>query len=201
MKMLAKGCALCLIVALLISFGTLLSERKDLGDRLIRLHIVANSDSPADQAQKLQVRDAVTDYIRVSMESVESLEEAKNWLLSQLPVIQAIADSILSDCGQKTVVTLEKESFPVRDYETFSLPSGVYESLRISIGEAQGKNWWCVVFPQLCIPATSEAFGDTAVGAGFSESLTKTLTHENGYEIRFFFLDWLGKLQNLLHRG
>jgi len=201
MKMLAKGCALCLIVALLISFGTLLSERKDLGDRLIRLHIVANSDSPADQAQKLQVRDAVTDYIRVSMESVESLEEAKNWLLSQLPVIQAIADGILSDCGQKTVVTLEKESFPVRDYETFSLPSGVYESLRISIGEAQGKNWWCVVFPQLCIPATSEAFGDTAVGAGFSESLTKTLTHENGYEIRFFFLDWLGKLQNLLHRG
>ena len=88
----------------------------------------------------------------------------------------------------------------MRQYDTFALPSGVYESLRISIGEAQGKNWWCVVFPSLCMPAVGENFSDAAAGAGFDDGLTNTLQQKKGYEIRFFLLDWLGWLENLLFR-
>jgi stage II sporulation protein R len=95
-------------------------------------------------------------------------------------------------------VTFEKETFPIRHYDTFSLPSGVYQSLRIRIGQAEGKNWWCVVFPTLCIPQTGDGFQEVAAGSGFSDDLTLSLTREEGYEVRFFLLDWLGQLENLL---
>ena len=93
-------------------------------------------------------------------------------------------------------MTLQKEVFDTRVYDTFTLPAGVYEALRITIGSGEGKNWWCVVFPTLCVPATSEGFEDVAAGAGFPESLTKSL--EGEYEIRFYLLDLLGKLEGYL---
>jgi stage II sporulation protein R len=92
------------------------------------------------------------------------------------------------------------EEFSKRVYDTFSLPAGLYESLRIIIGEGEGKNWWCVVFPELCLPATSEGFEETASCAGFPDALTAALEGEEGYEIRFFLLDVLGRLENLIHR-
>ena len=95
-------------------------------------------------------------------------------------------------------VTLCKEVFDIRHYDTFSLPAGVYHSLRIIIGEGQGKNWWCVSFPSLCLPATTAGFSDTAVSAGFSAPLVKSLSGNENYEIHFFFLNQLGKLENIL---
>ena len=76
------------------------------------------------------------------------------------------------------------------------MPAGTYDALRITVGEGQGQNWWCVVFPQLCLPAVSEGFEDTAAGAGFSDSLTGAL--EGEYQVRFFLLDCLGWLENFL---
>jgi len=89
----------------------------------------------------------------------------------------------------------------VRNYDTFRLPAGVYESLRIVIGEGEGKNWWCVVFPELCLPATAEGFESVAVGSGFSEALSGALTGETQYEIRFFLLDCFGRLENFFFHG
>ena len=97
---------------------------------------------------------------------------------------------------QSANVTLKKETFGTRVYDTFSLPAGVYDSLRIVIGAGEGRNWWCVVFPGLCVPAASEGVEDVAVSAGFSEELGKTLTGEEPYEIRFLLLDWLGRVEN-----
>ena len=98
----------------------------------------------------------------------------------------------------EAVVTLCKEAFDTRYYDTFTLPAGVYEALRITIGEGAGKNWWCVVFPTFCVPAAGEGFEDVAVDAGFSDALSGALTGEKPYELRFFFLDKLGELENRL---
>jgi stage II sporulation protein R len=85
-------------------------------------------------------------------------------------------------------------------YETFALPSGVYNTLRIVIGSGEGKNWWCVAFPGLCMGATVEDFEEAASCAGFSDTLTAALETEEGYELRFYFLDLLGRIGNFLHK-
>ena len=85
-------------------------------------------------------------------------------------------------------------------YDTFQLPAGLYEALRVTIGAGEGHNWWCVVFPTLCVPASSEGFQETAEASGLSGQLAETLTREGGgYEIRFQLLDWLGQIKNWLH--
>ena len=99
------------------------------------------------------------------------------------------------------MVTLCKEAFDTRYYDTFTLPAGIYEALRITIGEGEGHNWWCVAFPSLCLSATSEEFADKAAGAGFPDSLTGALDGEEKYEVRFFLLDALGELEKFLYAG
>ena len=98
-------------------------------------------------------------------------------------------------------VTLTAEEFPTRIYDTFTLPAGIYDSLRITIGSGEGHNWWCVVFPSLCVPAATEGVADTAASAGFSDGLSGAITGQSGYDVRLFLLDCLGKLENLFHRG
>ena len=130
------------------------------------------------------------------------MEEAKAYLQENLPKIRTIANETLNAMGfdGEAVVTLCKEAFDTRYYDTFTLPAGVYESLRITIGEGEGKNWWCVAFPTLCVPATTEGFADAAVGAGFSDTLSNTLAGEEGYEVRFYLLDALGRLENIFFK-
>lgn len=203
MKKLMKRVGICLTLAALIWCGTLIADREKLNEELIRLHVVANSDSEADQAIKLQVRDAVTQSLQEDLAKVADVDEARGYLQENLPKIQTVANQALeaAGCDYEAVVTLCKETFDTRYYDTFTLPAGVYEALRIVIGEGGGHNWWCVVFPSLCIPATSEGFETEAVGAGFSDSLTGALTGEEEYEVRFYLLDALGKLENLLFEG
>ena len=167
---------------------------------MIRVHIVANSDSEADQQRKLAVRDAVTDYLRDAMTRVTSVDEAKHYIKEKLPVIEKIANDTLIRCGVEpsAVVTFCKEAFDIRQYPTFRLPSGIYEALRITIGAGKGKNWWCVAYPTLCVSATGEGFEDVAAGAGFSGGLTGALENRTGYQLRFFLLDCLGKAEKRL---
>lgn len=199
-KQMRKICALVLLAAVVYGAKGLAEDHKMLTDHLIRLHIVGASDSEADQSVKLQVKDAVVEKLGQVMRQMPDTQQARDYLESNLGEIEACANQILAQLGidQTAAVTLQKEAFPARVYDTFSLPSGVYESLRIRIGEAEGKNWWCVVFPSLCIPATSEGFADVAAGSGFSDELTATVMGKSGYEVRFFLLDWWGKLGNFL---
>ena len=170
---------------------------------MIRLHVVASSDSREDQAIKLRVRDAVTEYLQTAMVDIADMKQAKSYLQENLPKLQALANQVLEAAGVEpdAVVTLTKEAFDTRYYDTFRLPAGVYESLRIVIGEGEGKNWWCVVFPSLCLPATSSGFESVAAGAGFDEALIGTLEGKSEYEIRFFLLDKLGELENKFFRN
>lgn len=182
------------VLTLLILFGMLLADKHSLRNDLIRLHVVADSDSAEDQAIKLSVRDAVIHAVEDDLKNFSSVSEAKGYLQSNLAVLEAVANETLRAAGSTdtAVVTLCAEAFPIREYNTFKLPSGVYKSLRVTIGSGEGKNWWCVVFPSFCVGAVSEDFQNTAVSAGFSNSLVNTLKEEEGYEISFFSWTALG---------
>ena len=192
--------AICLFLLIsAVYLGDAWQDKKALQENLIRLHIVADSDSREDQAIKLQVRDAVIGYLQPLTEGFSDKEQAMRYIASELSTIQAVANETLAELGEsdRAVVTLEREAFDTREYDTFSLPAGLYDSLRIRIGEGQGKNWWCVVFPSLCLPATSEGFEDTAVSSGFSQELGNTLS--SGSNLRFFILDCFGKIEKLFN--
>ncbi len=198
MRSMIKRVAICGLLALSVWAGAVAADRETLNRELIRLHVVANSDSREDQDVKLRVRDAIVESLRQDLAQVSDVEGAKAYLQENLPKIQDIANRALqaAGCDAQAVVTLCKEAFDTRYYDTFTLPAGVYEALRVVIGEGEGHNWWCVVFPSLCLPATAEGFQAEAVGAGFSEELTDTLSGD--YEVRFFLLDWLGKAESSL---
>lgn len=197
MKKLLKIASFAMVVYLLLWCGSVLSDRAALNENLIRLHVVANSDSDEDQALKLKVRDAVVEKLQETMESFPTMEEARAYLQEHLPELEAFVNKVIRELGftDTAEVTLDHEAFDTREYDTFTLPAGYYEALRITIGEGQGRNWWCVVFPSLCFGATQEDFADTAAGAGFSDTLTQTLQDEQP-QIRFFLLDWLGQVEN-----
>ena len=200
MKKLLKRVVLCFLLVCLVYVGALVADRQKLQNELVRLHVVAASDSEEDQAIKLQVRDAVLESLQDGLEDATDIEAAKQYIASQLPKLESVANEVLAaaGCGDVATVSLQVEEFAARVYDTFSLPAGLYDSLRITIGEGEGRNWWCVTFPTLCIPATTEGFEAVAAGAGFSEELTGSLTGE--YEVRFYLLDLLGQLENFLHR-
>ena len=201
-KLLKFAVSLMLILGL-ISVISIYKDKKTLDNQIIRLHVVADTDDPVDQEVKLQVRDAVLGLVDTIKEGAASKEEALSRLKEQIPELQKAANDVLRQLGKhyKAVVTLKEEAFPTRDYDTFSLPAGVYDSLRVTIGSGEGKNWWCVVFPDLCVPAASADVENTAIEAGFSDTLSKTLTHREGYEARFWILDLFGKLQNYFFMG
>ena len=201
MRKIWKRLVLCLCMPAVIWGITLILQKQLLQKELIRFHVVANSDTPQDQEVKLRVRDAVLKYLREDLQQLNNAEEAKIYLTETLPFIQSVAKETLESAGffDSVTVSLCREEFDIREYDTFTLPSGVYESLRIVIGEGQGHNWWCVTFPNFCMPAVSEDFEDVAAGAGFSEKLIQTLGDKETYEIRFYLLDVLGRLENILH--
>ena len=188
--------SLALVVALVWT-GGLLADRERLRRDILRLHVVAASDSEEDQAVKLRVRDAVLGSLRQGLSDLADVEQAKEYVEEMLPKIEQAANLILAEAGfDDTVqVSLTEWEFPERNYETFSLPAGVYNALRVVIGEGEGQNWWCVVFPELCMGATTEEFREMS---HFSDGLDDTLTGE--YEIRFWLLDKLGQIENFFHR-
>ena len=192
---------LCFLAVLVMAvfLGGLLADSNQLREDLLRLHVVGASVSEEDQAVKLEVRDAILATLEQGMSDVADMEQAKAYVRDMIPKLTEVANQVLEKAGfDKTVsISLGEEEFPVREYDTFSLPSGIYQSLRIIIGEGEGQNWWCVVFPKLCMSATTEEFVEVAAMEGMDETLSGTLTGE--YEIRFWLLDQLGKLGNFLH--
>ena len=193
-KLLKLACFLA-IAYVVFCFGTVLFDRLALNENLIRLHVVANSDSQEDQALKLQVRDAVVEKLQETMGNFPTMDEARAYLQEHLDELETYVNQVIQNLGFSDVaqVSVGREIFDKRDYDTFSLPAGYYESLRITIGGGQGKNWWCVVFPSLCVGG-AQTFADTAAGAGFSDNLTETLQEDT--QIRFYLLDLLGRVEN-----
>ena len=196
-----KRIGICALIAAIFWISGIVADKESLQKNLIRLHVVAASDSEEDQNLKLQVRDAVIGSLQKEMDRLADPAQAKEYLQRNLPQIAALAEHTLQEagCNDRVQVSLQQEAFTTRHYDTFTLPAGIYEALRITIGEGEGHNWWCVVFPALCVGATVEEFEETAHCAGINDSLTAALSGENSCEVRFFVLDAWGRIENFLH--
>ena len=170
----------------LLSGALSLQTQSALADKVVRLHVLANSDSEADQSLKLTVRDAVLAETEVLLEGVENRDTAAQVLRAQLPQLRRTAERTKAEQGSHypVEVRLETAEFPTKTYDGFALPAGEYLALRVLIGEAAGQNWWCVVFPPLCSAAASEV-GETAVAAGMSGEQVRLITEEEGYVLKF----------------
>ena len=178
--------------------AALQAQSQRMAEKIIRLHVVANSDSDVDQAVKLRVRDAV---LREAQNVLSDASDAKQAITAQLPALEAAANAELrrQGSGDTACVSFRRELFPTRDYDTFSLPSGVYQSLRVTIGKGEGHNWWCVIFPSLCVPATADGFVDAAAAGGFSDAEIGLMTRANGaYTVKFRSLELLQALKKYL---
>ena len=172
-------------------------RQQKLAEKLIRLHVVANSDTQEDQRVKLLVRDAV---LRAAADALEGEPDPEAALQENFPAIERAANETLErlGSGDTAKVSFRRELFPTRKYETFRLPAGVYRSLRVTIGAGAGHNWWCVVFPALCLPANAEDFEAVCEAAGFTEEEISVLTEESGeIEVEFKTLELLGKLKKI----
>ena len=197
MKRHLRRLALVAFAVLCIYGWGIVTDSQALHDQLLRLHVVGASDSREDQDVKLLVRDAILQSLEEGLQDVTDPQQAWDYVARMLPKVEAAANRCLAAAGfsDTVAVSLTEEAFPTREYDTFSLPAGVYKALRVVIGEGAGKNWWCVVFPQLCM-GTEADFVETANMAGFSEELTGTL--EGEYELRFWLLEKLGEVKNRL---
>jgi len=196
------------VVLTLFVFGILMTiyintdkEMNNISGKLIRLHIVANSDSPQDQTLKLKVRDEVIKNLSPKLETLKDIDEVRTVINENLPYIETIAQNIVDTQGMiyKVDAVLENHNFPTKMYGNLTLPAGTYQALNINIGKAEGKNWWCVMFPPLC-------FTDIAHGVApekTMEQLKQTLSEEeyklvvaaksNGevpVKIKFKILEW-----------
>ena len=183
---------LALLIALCVTLCVGLwadRSQRELSDQLVRLHVVANSDSPEDQAEKLQTRDRALDILTPLLSDCDDRDEAVNIILSHREELEALGD---------VSVQVQREYFPTRQYSTFSLPAGEYTSLRLTLGDGAGHNWWCVVFPPLCTEALAE--GETAdTFLSLDEKSADLITGQaSEYDLRFRVVEWWGELKELL---
>lgn len=126
--------------------------QKGIAKEIIRFHVIANSDSTKDQALKLKVKDKLVERMSPMLKDAGSITEARSIVTDNLPLIQQIAEDTIKQNGYHypVSVTLGQCFFPLKIYGNYAFPPGIYEALRVRIGSAEGKNWWCVMFPPLC---------------------------------------------------
>ena len=185
--------ALVFVIVLLASGVDAIHTQESLSEKVVRLHVLANSDAEDDQALKLEVRDAILSHAEPLLDSVSDRNEAEAVLRGQLLELEKTAAEVIHSAGYSYPVTVElaKTDFPTREYPSFSLPAGEYLALRVLIGEAAGQNWWCVVFPPLCSTVAVD-FPDTLENASFSEEEIAFITEEKTeYQIKFKIMELL----------
>lgn len=186
---------LLFLAAFLASGAAALQTGQELSDKVVRLHVLANSDSEEDQALKLKVRDRLLACAEPILAEASDRREAEALLRDHLPELERVAAREIQagGCDYAVAVKLEDTMFPTREYEGFTLPAGKYLALRVVIGAGEGRNWWCVVFPPLCAAAAAEV-PETALAAGFSSAQVGLITEENqGYVLKSKLVEfWRG---------
>lgn len=176
------GIALMILLSLIPIAGA-----DNLRDSVIRIHVLAHSDEESDQEAKLLVRDRLLEYSRENFSLAQSRKEAAREVTKNLSAMEEEAEEVLRESGtpRDVSILLEEEYYPTREYESLRLPAGNYLSLQVKIGEAKGKNWWCVLFPPVCLNTASSA-EDALLDAGMEEDNVKIVTREEKrYRVKF----------------
>ncbi len=197
MKKLNISVAFALAFTLLMSLAFFDASCADIRTRVLRLHILANSDSDYDQRLKLDVRDRILSQCSELFCDAESVDTAIERARQGLPELQAAAESVLAErgCAYGVRVEIAPSDFNTRDYGDVTLPAGRYEAVRVLLGDANGQNWWCVCFPNMCIPAASQT---DQISSALTDSQTKIVTSKSGYTVRFKVVEWYERLKALL---
>lgn len=205
-KMMIAGAAVVLVITgvLMHFYGEATQGQKRqraIAEEIIRLHVVANSDSEEDQQLKLKVKETIVTYLRGEMKDAATVDEARQAIRDNLPEIEEIANEKMKSEGfdYTAKASLGECYFPVKEYGDLTFPAGDYEALRVNLGSGDGKNWWCVMYPSLCfVDSVYQVVPDSS-----KEKLKSSLTEEDyeslldgGEDVTysFKFLEWLKSL-------
>lgn len=181
------------IIGLYVLLGFLpIHSEAAIYDNVLRLHVLANSDSSEDQVLKLEVRDRILEETATLFKDCKSKDEAREAVESNLDKIREVAEQTVREAGYEygVSVSLGEEEYPTKNYEECCFPAGEYLSLRVMIGEAEGENWWCVLFPPLCIDAAGES-REVFAEVGLTDEQYSFITETDNpkYKVRFKLLE------------
>lgn len=167
---------------------------ENISDQVFRLHILANSDSAEDQQLKLKVRDEILKKGETVFAFSNSLEETIELCKNNIALFQQTAEQCLKDNGSdyEVKVYVDKEYFNTREYDEITLPSGIYNALKIEIGQGKGHNWWCVMFPAICLSSVT----DDELNKYLSEDEQKLVNSDSKYEVRFKIVEIYEKVKS-----
>ncbi|NLJ30569.1 MAG: stage II sporulation protein R [Clostridiales bacterium] len=197
MKLFEKSLCLALILTVLFSFTGFAASCEDIPNRVLRLHVLANSDSDKDQALKLKVRDRVLKVSAGMLDNITDKSQAEDQVKARLPQIKAAAEDEVKKQGYRYSVDVELTNmyFTTRQYDTVTLPAGQYDALRITIGSGRGHNWWCVIFPPMCLPAAEkpEELNDV-----LNRNQLQIVEGKGDFEVKFLTLEWYEKIKSLV---
>ena len=190
--LLAVGVALA---ALLLSFTSFAADCKQIRRSVLRLHVLANSDNEGDQQLKLLVRDAVTAQCAGLFDAAADSTEARQTAAAALQTIEQVAEQTLRahGCTHSVRAELTNMYFATRTYDAVTLPAGMYDAVRITLGKGEGKNWWCVVFPPLCVSAALE---HKTMQDVLDPSQLDVVQNSQNYRVRFKLVEWWESLAN-----
>ena len=191
MKIFMKVLICVTLISVLFSTVSFESSCRMLESDVLRLHILANSDADYDQKLKISVRDAILEKVSPLFDDVKTKEQAKSIVVENIDRIRTIASEVIKRYGYNYCVdvSIRKEFFDTRYYDDFTMPAGVYDTLLITIGEGSGKNWWCVVYPSLCVGASSQQ----SMKDSLSDDEYNVITTEK-YEFRFRIVEFFKKI-------
>lgn len=200
-KLLISVTAVALALYLAFSCSYFVGGAKSVREDVVRLHILANSDSSTDQAVKLKVRDALLNKNNSLLKGNVTTANAKEYFNNNKEELVKTANAVLRENGfiYNVDLTLEEEYFETRSYGDLVFPAGEYTALKVILGEGKGHNWWCVMFPPLCVPVAGEVKGDKEKSADYlTESGNKIVNSGRKYIVKFKLLEWYEKLKSEL---
>lgn len=182
------GLLISVLISMTADFTAFAGECSDIRDEIVRIHILANSNTKEDQALKIKVRDRILEECSDLFESGGAKQDALDALSSHLPQIKLAAQQEIERQGYDypVQVSLQSTYFTTRVYDTLTLPAGNYDALRIEIGKGAGHNWWCIAFPQMCLPAAEQKTPPDQI---FSEKQEDIIENPQKYEVKFAILE------------
>lgn len=197
-KMFEISISVALIISIVFSVSGFQQQCDNLRNDVLRLHILANSDSEEDQAVKLMVRDALLDCGESIFSGETNVNNAEEILSQEKEKLIETANAVIRENGfdYKAQITFDEEYFTTRTYENYTLPAGNYRALKVILGKGEGHNWWCVMFPPLCLPAATE---NTDVDIYLTDGNSKIIQSNPKYEIRFKIIELIEEIKNKIN--
>lgn len=181
---------IAVILACSLNMVSFAKQCDSIRNKMLRMHVIANSDSEKDQELKLKVRDAVLLAGKEVFDGSITADEAQEKIIPHISYLEQVAKKVIIENGfdYDVNITVQKEFFDTRVYDnSVTLPAGYYTAVKVIIGEGEGKNWWCVMFPPMCLPTVSSKGGTEDV---LNSQENEIVTNSGKYKVRFKIVEW-----------